>query len=395
MQKNLFKAAPLGGERFHNLVSSGVLTPMEWFDDLGERRCVYELGDNKTAVAYLWVLRNAVKRVAESDRALWKEVTVGKRTQYELSKEARSLWHALRGIDQAPKAWGREAEMNPYLGVGVRLARKWEPRLRFFTNQDSELLMDEEYPRRAMAHIVSVLRRVCTTAKFLSRIKRLERQQSDNRVECCKYFLSILRAHARPHVIRGDMFIAGEAKQAAMEGKIEQAVEKFIRNLREGRIIENILGYIIKRENAYDRGIHLHVMAILDGDMHYQSYNLTEKLKMYWIHECVGSPSLASGFNCYLRKDEYRYNGLGHVHYSDERKLMGVREAIIYLTKTDGHFLVPKAFGKNMRKGQHPKRSKSGKRAGPPRRSDLSLAKRILLGVQDMGVSPSVGIRSE
>lgn len=385
MQPHTIKAAPLVGERFHNLVSSGVLKPFEWNDHEGARRYAYELGQNKEAVVYLNILRDAVRRIAKSKSPPWRKESAGNRARYVMSKETRALWQAIRGIHVAPKAWGREREMTPYLGVGVRLACKWEPRLRFFTTH-SELLIAEEYPRRMLTHIVFVIRRVCTARKFLTRIERLESQQKTNHKECCEYFLSILRAHGRPLVLRADLYVEAEAKEAAAEGKLEQAEDKLIRNLREKRVIPGVrvLGYIMKREDAYDRGIHLHLMVILDGDNHFQSYNLTEMIKMYWIHQCVGSARLASGFNCYLRKDDYRYNAIGHVHYTDEVKLLGVRDAIRYLTKTDGHFLLPPEFGKNLRKGQPPRKLPGGKRRGAPRKygSDISLAERILLGEQ-------------
>lgn len=382
MQAHMIKAAPVVGERFHNLVSSGVLTPLEWRDEEGECHYGYELGENKEAVDYLDTLRDAIKRVATSEVPPWREEHIGVQIRYVPSRESKLLWHAFRSVDLAPKAWGRESEMHPYLNVGVRLARKWEPRLRWFTTTKSDLVITEEYPRRMLGHIVRVIRRVCTSKRFLRRLERLERQQQDNFVACCEYFLSILRTNARPLVLRVDLYVKGYAKRAAWEGKIEQAVEKFIRNLRERRIIPDVLGYIIRREDAYDTGVHLHVMAIVDGDEHFKSYYLAEKLKMYWIHECVGSPDFASGFNCYLRKDEYRYNAIGHVHYSDENALMGVRNAIAYLTQTDCHFLLPKSFGKNMRKGQPPRRQEGGKRRGAPRKvaNDVSLAERILLG---------------
>ncbi|WP_449426867.1 hypothetical protein [Rhodanobacter umsongensis] len=385
MQPHNIKAAPLIGQRFHSLVSSGVLSPFEWNDENGDRQYGYELGENKEAVDYLNFLQSAIKRIAESKAPPWKEVSIGNRTRYIMSREARSLWHAIRSVELAHKAWGRESEMSPYVSVGMRLARKWEPRLRFFTNTDSELLIGEEYPRRMLAHIVFVIRRVCTSRRFLDRVEQLKRQQRENLQACCEYFLSILRVHARLLVMRADLYVEGAAKSAAGEGKIEQAVEKFIRNLREKRIIPGVLGYIIKREDAYDRGIHLHLMVIVDGDKHFKSYNLTEILTAYWIYECVGSPNLASGFNCYLRKDEYLYNAIGLVHYTDEGMLRGVREAISYLTKTDCHFLLPKTFGKNMRKGQSPRRQEDEKRRGAPRKlsNDVSLAERILLGKQE------------
>jgi len=369
-------------ERFHNLVSSGVLAPFEWYDEQGNHRYGYEVGENKEAVRYLNILQNAIKRVAKSKAPPWTQVGTGEPARYAISREGQLLWHAIRGVGRAPKAWGREGDMYPYLAVGMRLARKWEPRLRFFTNTSSELLIGEAYPRRMLAHLVHVIRRVCTSAGFRRRVEQLKRQQRESLESCCMYFLSILRVHARPLVLRVDLYVEAGAKKAAEEGKIEKAVEKFIRNLREKRIIRDVLGYIVKREDAYDRGVHLHLMVIVDGDKHFQSYKLAELLKMYWIHECVGSPEFASGFNCYLRKDEYRFNAIGHVHYTDEAMLRGVLDAIKYLTKTDGHFLLPRSFGKNMRKGQAPKQQEGTKRRGAPRKfaNDVSLAEGILLG---------------
>ena len=373
---------PIVGERFHNLVSSGILIPHACYDDKGDQQFGYEVGENKQATDYLRRLRAAIKRVAQSKAPPYKQWGNANPAWYSMSQEAQRLWHAIRGIGRAPKAWGREKEMHPYLRLGVHLARKWEPRLRFFTNTSSELLVGEEYPRRVLTHVVNVIRRVCRSRKFKIRIARLERQESENFESCCNYFMSILRVHARPLVLRTDLYVEAEARKAAEEGKIEQAVEKFIRNLREDRIVPDVLGYIIKREHGYDRGIHLHLMAILDGDKHFQSYKLTEIIKMYWIHECVGSPEFASGFNCYHRKDEYRYNAIGLVHYTDESMLRGVLEAIKYLTKTDGDFLLPEAFGKNMRKGQSPMRPEGDIRRGAPRKfgNDTSLAESILLG---------------
>ena len=79
--------------------------------------------------------------------------------------------------------------------------------------------------------------------------------------------------------------------------------------------------------------------------------------------------------------------------------LRGVREAIEYLTKTDGHFLLPEGLGKSLRKGQAPAPRPCGRRRGAPRKlgNDVSLAERILLGAEDgvsigrMGFGPSGG----
>lgn len=379
MERNKINTiSPVVG-RFNNLVSSGVITPVEWTDNNGDRQFSYGYGENKEAVDYLDSLQSAVKKIAKSTTPPWKEVRYGRNSKYVISRDAKSLWHSIRGVDVASKAWGREKHMSPFVAIGLLLARKWEPRLRWFTNANSDLLLAEEYPRRVLSHIVRTIRRVCSSKKFVCRVTQLERLWQNNEESCLRYFLSILRAHARPLVLRVDLYVEGLVKGAAGEGKIERAFEKFVRNLREGRIISDVLGYIIKREDAYDRRLHFHVMVMVDGDLHSKAYSLGEMVKAYWIHQCVGSPLLASGFNCYLRKEEYRYNAIGHVHYANENALRGVRDAINYLTKTDGHFLLPKMFGKNLRKGR-PLRKKTEGSPGAPRKADMLLAERILLG---------------
>ncbi|WP_162405403.1 inovirus-type Gp2 protein [Pseudoxanthomonas jiangsuensis] len=373
-------ANPVLRERFHNLVSSGVVIPLQYRDDSDQYVEQYDVGTNKSAVDYLDRLREEVRRVACSDIPPWTMNSRGGKSRYVMSKEARRLWLEFNQVDRIHKVWGRERGMHPYLNVGVHLARKWVPRLKWYICENN-LVLSEEYPRRVLGHIFRVIRRVCTHQDFRRRIEGLDRKQRENFESCCKYFVDILRTHARPLVLRVDLYLEREAKTAARDGLLGQAEEKFIRNLREDRIIPDVIGYIVRREDSYDRGIHLHLMVIVDGAKHCKSYALAEIVKEYWIQECVGSPELASGFNCYLRKHQYLFAGIGHVHYADQGALTGVREAIRYLTLTDCHFLLPESFGKNLRKGQPPRQPK-GKRRGAPRRfgNDVSVAEHILLG---------------
>ena len=382
-------------ERFHNLVSSGLVSPRQWIDSVGVHHYAYFIDENKDAVRQLDSIRAIVMRIAKSKEPPWMAFQFRGGLRYKLSGDARRLWHVIRGVDLVHKAWGREKEMHPYVALGVRLFRKWEPHLRWYTNPNAELMISEELPRRIIWRIVRVIRRVCSSGRFVNRVRRLDRQRWENFRSCGGYVLSILRDHARPLVLRADFYLEGQAKSVALERKVERAVQKLIRNLRESRIIPDILGYIVKRENAYDRGMHLHVMVFVDGNLHSNTYGLTEMLIAYWIYECVGSPELASGFNCYNRKDEYLFNGLGHVHYADENALRGVRDALLYLSKTDGHFLLPDGFGKSLRKGQEKPLAARVLRRGAPRKhsSHLEVARRILMNQpQPMRDSGGFGI---
>jgi hypothetical protein len=371
-----------GRERFQNLVSSGVISPRRWIDSVENDHHLYLVGENKEAVGCLDAIRSIVIRVSKRQDPPWTAFSLGGEVRYKLSSDARRLWHVMRSVHLVHKAWGREGEMHPYVALGLRLFRKWEARLRWFTNAHAELMISDEFPRRAIRHVFRVIRRVCSSKRFVCRVRQLGRQHRDNFEGCAKYVLSILRDHARPLMIRADLYFEAEAKWAARDGKVERAIDKLIRNLRERRIIPNVLGSIVKLENAYDRGIHLHAMVFVDGNLHANAFGLTEMLISYWIHECVGSPEFASGFNCYRRKDEYLFNGLGHVHYADDHALKGVRDALRYLTKTDGHFFLPCEFGKSLRRGIIKSHMVDGRRRGAPRRhtEHLQLARDILLG---------------
>jgi hypothetical protein len=54
-----------------------------------------------------------------------------------------------------------------------------------------------------------------------------------------------------------------------------------------------------------------------------------------------------SYFNCYARKNRYRYNGLGLVHVTDTEKLVGIRIALWYMSKQDSVLKVDDSKVKN------------------------------------------------
>lgn len=100
----------------------------------------------------------------------------------------------------------------------------------------------------------------------------------------------------------------------------------------------------------------------------------------FWVNECVGAKSLADHFNCWKRRDEYEYNCIDVLHYTDSHMLMGLRDALEYLCKEGSHILV-EGMGHNLRKSQSPKSLDGKNRRGVPRRRDpeLSVAREVLL----------------
>lgn len=366
--------------RFKNLASTELLIRHCLKDIDGSDRVIYEVGAVRRMAWHLNWMERSVKRIAETENAPWESRHFGGRLRYWVSKEATDLWHVFRNIQESAKELTDGRRLNPYLKLGLHLAYKWEPKLRYFTNGRGLLSVDEECSRRMLSHLVKVIRRVCNSERFSDWVGNHTRGAKDNYFSCCEYMMAILRVCARPLILRIDLYFEGDAKEISESEEANKAYNKFMRHLSAGNIVPDVRGYIGKTEDGLDRRIHRHVLVALEGSKHQQAHNLTEKLGRFWVNECVGSSTFASYKNCYERKNEYEFNCLGLLHYTDDRMLMGLREALEYICKDHAHILARKGKEKNLRKGQPPKLETHGKRRGAPRKygNDLSLAERIL-----------------
>lgn len=361
-------------KRFTDLAATDLMA-RQCFRQDGELKVYFEPGAIRDMILYFRMLERSMRDVAAGT---WSPLCWDKRGCW-LTPEAKAFWHVLRNVDRAREDLCEGRRLNPWLKVGLHLARKWTTRLRAFSRPDGLPCVHEEYPRRMVAHICRVARRICSSHAFQNEVRKSERRAIDNYASCCEYVLSILRVHARPLVLRIDLYFEGLAKDISESPEAEQAFNKFMRNLSGGKIVPDVVGYIAKREDGLDRRVHFHVMCLLDGNEHRQAYNLTEQLGQFWVDDCVGSPVLASYKNCYERKDEYRFNCLGLLHYADDRMLMGMREALEYMCKEEAHILIKDEKRKNLRKGQPPEPPRDGSRRGAPRKrgNDLSVAELI------------------
>jgi hypothetical protein len=367
-------------KRFRDLASTDLLIRHCIKDSHGNAREVFEVGKVKQMVTYLDWMERCLKRLAKTKaHPIVKQRILGRQHAW-LTREATVLWHVIRNIDKAPTEVTNGRRLNPYLRLGVHLARKWEPRLRPFSNGRGGLRVSEDYPARIISHIASVVRRVIGSRRFLSWRTNHGRGAIERYRSCSNYMLSIFAVCARPLILRVDLFLAGLAKEIADSPELGQAYDKFLRNLSAGSIIPGVIGYIGREEDGLDRRVHWHVLCVLDGSEHQQAYNFTEELGRYWVENCVGSSALASFKNCYERKDEYEYNCLGLLHYTDSRMLMGLRVALEYMCKDGAQFLVKDGKDRSLRKGLAPPPPEPGRARGAPRKrgNDLSVAELVL-----------------
>ncbi len=131
--------------------------------------------------------------------------------------------------------------------------------------------MSVDIPRNLMTRIFRVVRRICRSKKFRNRVSNSTRNAKERYFECAKLMLALMRYNARLLILRFDLYFEGDAKVLSECEEAEQAYEKFLRTLREDRLVPDLLGYIGKRENGLERRIHYHLLVFMNGDLHQQA----------------------------------------------------------------------------------------------------------------------------
>jgi len=262
---------------------------------------------------------------------------------------------------------------NPYITVVLRACQRAMPALRPCGIFDPDV--SNERTRNKLDWLIRFVRRVCRSERF----KRLE----DNRIRlqrkdlrsCCRYMASGFAQHSSQLVLRVDLYIRPDHKAWGDTRLAEQCIRRYLRALAESRIVPNVTRWICKRERGFDRGIHYHVLVAMNGHKHQSACAFSKMLGEAWIKRC--GPLRATYFNCYVRRHDYEFNALGSVHISDQRMLMGIREAIRYMVKGDGYVMT--GYKRNLWRGIMPKADQQPKR-GAPRKvgHDMSFVNQIL-----------------
>jgi hypothetical protein len=257
---------------------------------------------------------------------------------------------------------GMRPEFNPQITVALHACQIALPALRWCAGHFPDL--SQEMVRRSMEHLLCSVRRVCRSRRF----KYQENNYRRNAKKCfrssCDYMAALFAENARLLILRVDLYFLPDHKEWADTVAAGRSISRFLRALRESRVLPDLKGWAARRENGFRRGIHVHVLVAMDGHKHREAASWSQVLGETWVNKY--SDGHGSYFNCYTRKDWFKFNGLGLVHISNLVKLMGVREALRYITKSDFH--IATGYEKNFWKGQvrHPEETK---KRGAPRKT--------------------------
>jgi len=351
------------------------------------RGCIYLedgsvcLTDEVSSHHFINALERLAERIAAVDNEPVELVQTRLGPRFQLTSLGADVWHLSKSYDPLIKRRFAHQVFNPYIAVALRAYRRWNEALQWGrTGSDLDLRFDAA--RSALNRLVRVIRWGCRTARFKTLVKNYKRSAAKSFRNCVAYMAALFGRCSRLLILRVDLYYRPEGMDWGDTASAAKGFDKFMRALREERIVPDLVGYIAKREKGYQRGMHYHVLVALDGHKHREGATYARMLGQHWVEHCTGPRKVGSYFNCHSREEDYRFNGLGLVHFDDAEKCKGLLAAIRYLTKANHQLKTGRGKGRNLRKGEMPKANDAMPRRGAPRKTlpDINGAfKRVFL----------------
>ncbi|MEO9457277.1 YagK/YfjJ domain-containing protein, partial [Chromobacterium phragmitis] len=195
------------------------------------------------------------------------------------------------------------------------------------------------------------MRYVCNHKKFQERTRVHKNNVQQNIRSCLNYLIAHFNQHSRLLILRIDLHFLQKCIHKATAEDNRKALDKFLRALREGRIVESVVAYISVTEYGYHRGFHQHVLIALNSNEHQRGIYWARVIGEYW-QQCTNGQG--SYFDCFALKEKYRHCGIGMIHISETEKLQGLRNAVLYMLKGDYYVKIAAKNERILRKGIMP-----------------------------------------
>lgn len=197
---------------------------------------------------------------------------------------------------------------------------------------------------------VDQIRQEGTGKEFQSKLNNYQRSSNKNYQELTEYVEALFERYSRLLVLRLDL---GYQKQYSKTTQVEakRDRERLFENARSNKLFGDVVGYIWKLEHGPDKGFHYHVMLFFDGSKVREDITLACLIGKYWVDVVTKGRGLY--FNCNASKWRYRKCGVGMISHADNLLREGLRNAVVYLTKTDLYMKL-QTVGRGMGKGNRP-----------------------------------------
>ena len=240
-----------------------------------------------------------------------------------------------------------------------------------------------EHPDTVYRYVQTVNRFIFLIRGFMNEptIKRklYDRVSSCNRMkgQCVDLVTSLLKHHAKILVIRVDFSLKHEfstlfkslPELQEIQSKhnlqyFKDCMKRLLRMKRNHPLMKELIGHILRFEYSPRTGFHIHFYGFFDGNKHREDITIAQAIAEIWNKHITKGQG--STYICNMKKESYRYCGIGIIHHSDTGKLKYLFKTFDYICKADQFFVFSNMKGP--RRFQLSAAPKNKSNAGRPRK---------------------------
>ena len=193
---------------------------------------------------------------------------------------------------------------------------------------------DLEKCRRHVQFCIACCRRKLIGKAASADRKKFDQRRKENISSCNKYIDELLRKHPRLFVFRIDLYAPIRKKWWEVNDvhAAEAGINRLLARLAQGRIVENLLGYVVARESGPCRGLHYSLLAVQSGYIPRDGRESAAAVGREWVNHFRGSDkgfrSKANYFSCYELQQPSLFNEIGNVDAADPLSRTALEVAI-------------------------------------------------------------------
>ncbi|MFY4748586.1 YagK/YfjJ domain-containing protein [Aliarcobacter butzleri] len=159
-------------------------------------------------------------------------------------------------------------------------------------------------------------------------------KKTNRRLESTKKYIDDLsKKYSKLNIVRVDLGYTKEDSKSITFEDASKDLNKMLNNTRsKPTVFGEMIGYITKKELGEDKGVHIHVAIIYNGNIVREDITKAQQIGEYWKNNITKGKGVFH--NC--SKNEYKNKAVGIIDYKDEEKRKIFDEKVLtYLCKDE------------------------------------------------------------
>lgn len=159
-------------------------------------------------------------------------------------------------------------------------------------------------------------------------------KKTNRRLESTKKYIDDLsKKYSKLNIVRVDLGYTKEDSKSITFEDASKDLNKMLNNTRsKPTVFGEMVGYITKKELGEDKGVHIHVAIIYNGNIVREDITKAQQIGEYWKNNITKGKGVFH--NC--SKNEYKNKAVGVIDYKDKEKRKIFDEKVLtYLCKDE------------------------------------------------------------